>query len=148
MIVTSQWGSYKTRSTQAFPAIWTHFKFVCGWHDYHNHDMMTEQWWWWCRRPGPWSVFANLSAATVLLQTLVHVLAFQTFHQSGVFSMTIILMFMNEKNYMDWLRIDLNPLLQAQWWPPGWFIHSCSHPPFAWSSSWFKSIGMMIMGWL
>ena len=52
------------------------------------------------------------------------------------------------KSYMDWLRIDLNPLLQAQWWPPGWFIHSCSHPPFAWSSSWFKSIGMMIMGWL
>ena len=52
------------------------------------------------------------------------------------------------ENYMDWLRIDLNPLLQAQWWPPGWFIHSCSHPPFAWSSSWFKSIGMMIMGWL
>ena len=152
MIVTSQWGSYKTRSTQAFPAFWTHFKFVGGWHDNDDHDMIIMTWW----QSNDDDDVEDLDPG-VFLQIWAQP-PFSSKHSStsSHFDLSTSLEFFQwelfrclwMENYMDWLRIDLNPLLQAQWWPPGWFIHSCSHPPFAWSSSWFNSFGMMIMGWL
>ena len=99
-------------------------------------------------RPGPGSVCTNVSATTVLLQTLVNVLADRASRQSGLIITIIIgtkmryendnyngggdeLVMRAVKNQAVYIKnsifakYHLNPPLHWHWKLPGVFKHSC-----------------------